>query len=140
MIIDFKDLLLQHYRDIEFDIPMVADVVEAGSEEINRVVETMLITNAAVRAAVDAGLDPMVFSIMNREEYRSGGILFFSGGDEDWEYRLAGSKPLMQDTPIVDVMRKTDDMDHWQIWDGGVWNDNCLPIGFLDRMNGDDSY
>ena len=124
MIIDFKDLLLRHYRDIEFDIPMVADVVEAGAAEINRVVETMLITSAAVKAVVEAGLDPMFFRVVNQEEYKSGGILFFTGGDEDWEYRLAGSisntlfegsyreggmRPIEAEShPVVDVMRNAE--------------------------------
>ena len=134
MIIDFKDLLLQHYRDIEFDIPMVADVVDNGAAEINRVVETMLITSAAVRAAVDAGLDPMIFSILNRQKYKSGGVLFFTASDAEYEYLLAGSKPMMEDTPVVDVMRKKPEADHWQIWDD-VWLDNGPPVGFLERMN-----
>ena len=151
MIIDFKDLLLQHYRDTEFDIPMVAEVIENGAAEINRVVETMLITNEAVRAAVDAGLDPMLFRILNRGEYKHGGLLFFTGSDEDYEYRLAGAisqtayegsyrEGLMKLTeadphPAVDVLRKREGMNHWQIFVDGKWVENGPPVGFLEQMN-----
>ena len=151
MIIDFKDLLLQHYRDTEFDIPMVADVIENGASEINRVVETMLITNEAVRAAVGAGLDPMLFRILNRGEYKHGGLLFFTGSDEDYEYRLAGAisqtayegsyqeggqRPVEADPhPAVDVMRKRPGADQWQIWVDGEWIPNGPPVGFLERLN-----
>ena len=151
MIIDFKDLLLRYYRSIEFDIPMVTDVVDNGATEINRVVETILITSAAVKATVEAGLDPMGFSIMNRQEYKHGGILFFTAADEDWEYQLAGSisqtdfegsyqegciKPVEADpNPSVDVMRKTAGADHWEIWTEDKWISNGPPVGFLERMN-----
>ena len=151
MIIDFKDLLLQHYRDMECDIPMVADVIEYGTTEISRVVETMLITNEAVRAAVDAGLDPMLFRILNRGEYKSGGMLFFTGSDEDYEYRLAGAisqtayegsyqegwqRPVEADPhPAVDVMRKMPEAGQWQILVDGEWIDNRPPVGFLERLN-----
>ena len=151
MIIDFKDLLLRYYRSIEFDIPMVTDVVDNGATEINRVVETMLITSAAVKATVEAGLDPMGFSIMNRQEYKHGGILFFTAADEDWEYQLAGSisntefegsyqegwiKPVEADPhPSVDVRRKTAGMENWQIWLDGEWVSNGPPVGFLEQMS-----
>lgn len=151
MIIDFKDVLLRHYRDIEFDIPMVADVIDSGAAEINRIVETMLITNEAVRAAVDAGLDPMVFSIVNRSEYKHGGLLFYTAADEEWEYMLTGSmsqtdfegsyaegwiKPVEGEThPAVDVMRRKPGMENWQIWVDGDWIANGPPVGFLERMN-----
>ena len=151
MIIDFKDLLLQHYRDTEFDIPMVAEVIENGAAEINRVVETMLITNEAVRAAVDAGLDPMLFRILNRGEYKHGGLMFFTATDENYEYRLAGAisqtayegsyrEGLMKLTeadphPAVDVLRKREGMNHWQIFVDGKWVENGPPVGFLEQMN-----
>lgn len=135
MIIDFKDLLLKRYLDNEFDIPMVAEVVDNGAAEINRIVETMLITSAAVKAIVEAGLDPMKFSILNRDDYTPGGILFFTAADEEWTYQLAGSKSMMDDDPIVDIMRKKPEADHWQIVKDGVWIDNGPPVGFLERIN-----
>lgn len=130
MFIDIKDLLLQHYRDIEFDIPMVADVIDYGAADKGRVVEAMLITNEAVRSSVDAGLDPMMFKIVNRDSYRRGGILFFTGADDDWDYKLAGAISqtayegsyreglirLSEAVPhsSVDVMRKKPGTDQWQ--------------------------
>ena len=56
MIIDFKNLRLQHYLNMECDISMVTDVIDYGAAEIEKVVETMMITNEAVSAAIDAGL------------------------------------------------------------------------------------
>ena len=106
MIIDIKDLLLRHYREMEFDIPMVADAIEYGASEISRTVEIMLITNEAVSAAVAAGLDPMVFSIINREDYKRGGMLFFTATDDDWEYRLAGAISTTDTKPILKSIQK----------------------------------
>ena len=91
MIVDFKDLLQNYYRENQFDIPMVADAIENGEAEIERVVETMQITNAAVSVAIDAGIDPMIFRAVNLGEFKQHGMLFFTGSDEDWNYELVGA-------------------------------------------------
>lgn len=151
MIIDFKDLLHRYYREHEFDIPMVVDVVEEGAMEINRAVEKMLITNSAVKSCIDAGLDPTQFRAVNLQEYSSGGILFYTAADDEWEYRLAGAmsntlfegsyqegwiKPVETDPhPTVDVMRKKPGANHWQIWNDDIWLDNGPPVGFLEQMS-----
>ena len=151
MIIDFKDLLLQHYRDTECDIPMVADVIDYGAAEISRVAEAMLITNEAVGAAVGAGLDPMAFKPTNLGTFHPGGLLFFTAADAEWEYKLSGlishtqyegsyREGLMRlmeadPHPAVDVLRKKPGADQWEIWHDGEWIPNGPPVGYLEQLN-----
>ena len=152
MIVDFKDLLHNYYRENQFDIPMVADAIENGEVEIERVVETMRITNAAVSVAIDAGLDPMIFRVVNLREFIQHGMLFFTGSDEEWDYELVGTisdmayegsyhegwiRPIgrVEPHPRFDVMRKKPNDDHWQIVCEGEWIDNGPPVGYLEELN-----
>ena len=156
MIINFKDLLHRYYQDRQFDIPMVKTVVDSTTAELERVFETMTITSVCVTAAIEAGLDPMLFEPLNLDEYKPRSLLLFTGADDDWEYRLAGAisdvqlegsfregfmRPIYDPDeppvphPVIDEMRKKPGDDHWQIICEGEWIDNGPPVRFLEWLN-----
>lgn len=149
---DLKEQLYRLYLENEYEIPMVEEAVGYGFMLMGCSLEIQVITHAAVQGAVDADIDPMIFDVENVEEYFQGGMLFFAGKSEEWEYKIVGfmsnikvegsyAEGWFRDAgrcepyPKVDVMRKTIEMDHWQVFLENRWIDDGPPVGYLEGLN-----
>ena len=165
MIIDFCEQLYRFHLESEFDIPIVAECVSLGAQLMEKSFEIQVLSRAAVRGAVSAGIDPTIFKPLNLEEYYNGGILFFTAKTEEWKYQIAGSladleKLINEDgagkdsngkhgsdphtlrfsrtrdgAPVVLVLRKTDGMKRWQRYVGDRWRDVGPRVGLLEEIN-----
>ena len=152
MIVDFSGPLYKIYMEDEFDIPIIADAVSYGTTLMARSFEIQYITRAAVRAAIEAGIDPMIFDPVKMCEFENGDILFFTAKTEEWDYMIAGTfsdikvegsieqgwfrkAGKREPHPVMDVLRKKDDMDQWQKYYNGVWRDDGPLVGQLEAIN-----
>ena len=152
MLVDFRDHLYKFYMENEFDVPMTADALSFGAQLMERSFEIQVIARAALKAAVDAGIDPTIFSPVNLEDYHVGGMLLFTASTDEWEYKIAASISDAEyeefeegcyryvgkcaPHPVMDVMRKAKNENHWQVYHKGKWRDDGPSEGYVELFCG----